>query len=161
MKDFIPNLIDERDILRCERDALKVKCLDEAILRQELVAALNEENARLAAWVRDLQSGMHLNCVYCGYRAEPATSDVLHDHILTCDKHPAAVLRAEITRLTQERDSAVIIGERAEHRANQLESDAMRYRRVRKDPSMLLHLSNRDFDARVDELLKEGGDEPR
>ena len=33
------------------------------------------------------------------------------------------------------------------------QKDAERYRHVRKDPSMLLHLSNRDFDAAIDAAM--------
>ncbi|WP_064748682.1 hypothetical protein [Lysobacter antibioticus] len=35
--------------------------------------------------------------------------------------------------------------------------DAARYRWLRKDPSMLLHLSNRDFDAAIDAARAAGG----
>ena len=31
-----------------------------------------DEIKRLRAWIRDLQSGLFVNCVYCGYRYGPA-----------------------------------------------------------------------------------------
>ncbi|NIQ81497.1 MAG: hypothetical protein GTN93_26065, partial [Anaerolineae bacterium] len=52
------------------------------------------EIARLKRWVDDLQSGMYINCVYCGHRYGPvedtpvAMSKVLYSHILTCEEHP-------------------------------------------------------------------------
>lgn len=33
--------------------------------------------------------------------------------------------------------------------------DAARYRHVRKDPSMLLHLSNKDFDTAIDAAMRQ------
>jgi hypothetical protein len=60
-----------------------------------------EEIARLTLWVNDLQSGMYINCVYCGHRygpqdQVPATmADALKAHIEVCPKHPMSALRAE------------------------------------------------------------------
>lgn len=60
--------------------------------------------ARLKKWIDDLQSGMYINCVYCGHRYGPkdkvATSmqDALKLHIASCPEHPMhqvlAVLKA-------------------------------------------------------------------
>ena len=33
-----------------------------------------QENKRLEQWVNDLQSGMYINCVYCGHRYGPNPS---------------------------------------------------------------------------------------
>src|ERR1700681_936192 len=49
---------------------------------------------RLKKWIDDLQSGMYINCVYCGHRYGPkdkiATSmqDALKIHIAQCAEHP-------------------------------------------------------------------------
>lgn len=54
-----------------------------------------ETIARLKAWVADLQSGMYVNCVYCGHRYGPADgtpvalADVLKEHVEHCPEHPA------------------------------------------------------------------------
>jgi DNA-directed RNA polymerase subunit RPC12/RpoP len=59
-----------------------------------------ERAARRKQWVLDLQSGMFVNCVYCGHRYGPdpgtpvAMADVLKAHIATCPEHPMAHLVA-------------------------------------------------------------------
>lgn len=64
-----------------------------------------KEIARLRAWVNDLQSGMYVNCVYCGHRYGPqkdtpvTQADMLKEHIAQCPKHPLAKAMAEIARL--------------------------------------------------------------
>jgi Zn ribbon nucleic-acid-binding protein len=51
---------------------------------------------RLQAWVGDLQCGMYVNCIYCGYRhglaeTTPASmADSLKAHIAQCEHHPMA-----------------------------------------------------------------------
>ena len=63
------------------------------ILKQ-LVAALD----RHRQWVADLQSGMFVNCVYCGHRYGPgettpvAMADALKAHIVACPEHPMSAL---------------------------------------------------------------------
>ena len=53
---------------------------------------------RLTAWVADLQSGMYVNCVYCGHRYGPgettpvSMADALKAHIAQCPEHPMAEL---------------------------------------------------------------------
>ena len=71
------------------------------------VEALQEENARLNQWVKDLQSGMYINCVYCGHRFGPkdstpvAMDELLWEHIKTCPKHPGNIVNAKIEKLRQ------------------------------------------------------------
>ena len=56
--------------------------------------SLITENKRLQQWVKDLQSGMYINCVYCGHRYGPndevpaSMADVLKAHIEKCPEHP-------------------------------------------------------------------------
>jgi len=64
-----------------------------------------EELVRLRQWVADLQSGMYVNCVYCGHRYGPVEStpvvqaNVLKAHIAQCPEHPLGVLVAGIEKL--------------------------------------------------------------
>lgn len=66
------------------------------------------ENERLRAWIDDLQSGMYVNCVYCGHRYGPgettpvSMADSLKAHIEQCPKHPMSTLKAENERLKAE-----------------------------------------------------------
>jgi hypothetical protein len=56
-------------------------------------------------WIADLQSGMYINCVYCGHRYGPNTdvpasmADVLKAHIEKCPKHPMSKLREAVRKL--------------------------------------------------------------
>jgi hypothetical protein len=74
-----------------------------------------EDNARLQAWVNDLQAGCYVNCVYCGHRYGPsrgpdavpvAMADVLKDHIATCPEHPLAAANARIAKLEKALEEA-------------------------------------------------------
>lgn len=57
------------------------------------------EITRLRGWVNDLQSGMYVNCVYCGHRYGPkettpvTMADALKAHVETCPHHPMAQRR--------------------------------------------------------------------
>ena len=68
------------------------------------------ENKRLETWVNDLQSGMYINCVYCGHRYGPkdkvacSMRDVLKQHIEKCPVHPLSAAKKQIAALTTERD---------------------------------------------------------
>jgi len=85
-------------------------CYDEGIIQatsMQLGVACDEftdlqkENARLQQWINDLQSGMYVNCVYCGHRYGPsidtpvAMADVLKKHIEECPEHPMSKLKKE------------------------------------------------------------------
>lgn len=58
------------------------------------IAALETDKARLEKWVSDLQSGMFVNCVYCGHRYGPADNvpvtmaEALKEHVEQCPAHP-------------------------------------------------------------------------
>jgi len=66
------------------------------------ITSLKEENERLVKWVDDLQSGMYINCVYCGHRYGPkdkvpcTMADALKQHIETCPKHPMSALKKSL-----------------------------------------------------------------
>ncbi|NLB52058.1 MAG: hypothetical protein GX808_03875 [Syntrophomonadaceae bacterium] len=76
-------------------------------------AQLRKELERYQKWVNDLQSGMYVNCVYCGHRYGPndkvpaSMADVLKEHIEKCPEHPMSKLRAELEQVKAERDAAV------------------------------------------------------
>ena len=87
--------------------ALEINIDDET---QELCIRNNKLQAevqRLRQWVNDLQSGMYVNCVYCGHRYGPESevpatmADVLKEHIERCPKHPMSKLEAENERLRE------------------------------------------------------------
>jgi len=64
-----------------------------------------DEVKRLQEWVSDLQSGVYINCVYCGHRYGPddevlaSMADVLKEHIEQCPKHPMSQLKTENIKL--------------------------------------------------------------
>lgn len=63
------------------------------------VADLLAEVKRLGGWVDDLQSGMYINCVYCGHRYGPqdnvpsTMAAALKQHVERCKKHPMSALK--------------------------------------------------------------------
>lgn len=78
---------------------------------QQLVQA-RAEIERLRQWVNDLQSGMYINCVYCGhcYGPNPGTpiamADILRAHIEKCPEHPMSTLRADLERAQKQMRTA-------------------------------------------------------
>ena len=66
---------------------------------------LLNELKKLRKWINDLQSGMYVNCVYCGHRYGPndevpsSMADVLKIHIENCPDHPMSELKKQITEL--------------------------------------------------------------
>lgn len=79
-------------------------------MKDNVIEELTAENQKLEAWIDDLQSGMYINCVYCGYRygsnSGPNTKDfnltmrkALEQHIAECPKHPLSAAKKEIERL--------------------------------------------------------------
>jgi len=100
--------------LRTELDAL----LERIAKRNQNDVGLAEDCLRmmpdLAAklkqarqWVSDLQSGMYVNCVYCGHRYGPdpvtpvAMAEVLKKHIQECPEHPMSKMRTQLLRNRQ------------------------------------------------------------
>jgi hypothetical protein len=71
----------------------------------EFLRQVKAEVKRLKKWVSDLQSGMYVNCVYCGYRYGPdpgtpvAMADVLKAHIAKCPEHPLSKANARLADL--------------------------------------------------------------
>lgn len=75
-----------------------------AELREE-VRRLNEEVDSYRQWIDDLQSGMYINCVYCGHRYGPddevpaSMADVLKEHVEQCPKHPMSKLKKALEKI--------------------------------------------------------------
>lgn len=73
---------------------------------EELKEVPNEIKC-LQEWINDLQSGMYINCVYCGHRYGPkedtpsSMADVLKDHIEQCPKHPMSKLKTELDKIKE------------------------------------------------------------
>ena len=100
-----------------------------AIMQEEIetlraaLAHAEAENERYTQWVNDLQSGMYVNCVYCGHRYGPedevptSMADALKEHIEQCPQHPMSQLKAENEQL---RANAVIQEQIIAHGGNPL-----------------------------------------
>lgn len=89
-------------------EVLRLGCADASEQREAVV-----EIERLQTWVNDLQSGMYINCVYCGHRCGPqkdtpaVMADVLKAHIEKCPEHPLSHAKAEIERLREAAEAEV------------------------------------------------------
>ncbi len=90
----------ERNITRDSSKAI-------AFVKEQSTRNLEAENAKLRGWVNDLQSGMYINCVYCGHRYGPkdevptTMADILKKHIEQCPKHPMSDLKTENAKLRE------------------------------------------------------------
>ncbi len=107
--------VDEKKILAAmelvvAEPVLAAKAIADALVEIDTLAA---EVERFKAWVADLQSGMFINCVYCGHRYGPDGShaatvkdglpmaEALKQHIAECPDHPMSKLAAEVEKLTK------------------------------------------------------------
>ncbi len=69
------------------------------------VEELEEERDEARQWVRDLHSGMYVNCVYCGHRYGPkdevpeSMADILKAHVEQCPAHPMSALKKRVEEL--------------------------------------------------------------
>lgn len=76
------------------------------------------EIERLQKWVTDLQSGLYVNCVYCGHRYGPgettpvSMADALKAHVEQCPAHPMSALKTLLVNIvTAHRDTGHIMPE--------------------------------------------------
>ena len=76
--------------------------------KKELIETIEKQKieiGKLRQWVDDLQSGMYINCVYCGHRYGPgdntdcSMAEILKQHIENCADHPMSILKKEIEEL--------------------------------------------------------------
>jgi hypothetical protein len=85
-------------------EALALQMLREAVREagMDRDPAVIEKFDTLRSWVNDLQSGMFINCVYCGHRYGPSDqvpasmADVLKAHVEQCPAHPMSKLKAAL-----------------------------------------------------------------
>lgn len=97
------------------RQEREVKALQDELASEKRVGNITMEAAKQATaerdqarqWVADLQSGMFVNCVYCGHRYGPknetpvAMADVLKAHIAICPQHPLSITRKALSCLVE------------------------------------------------------------
>lgn len=108
------------------------------------VERLKQELEKYKQWVADCQSGMYINCVYCGHRYGPSDevpcsmAEVLKKHVMQCKKHPMSKL------LIVCKKSSEVLREEMLHRV-QLDGDS-----ARKDNTILQRLK-----SEIDLVIKE------
>jgi len=84
---------------------------DRTMAYEDQIKELEKRCKRFGQWVVDLQSGMYINCVYCGHRYGPkestpiAMSEVLYEHIKICPEHPLSAALEKIEAVKKERQS--------------------------------------------------------
>lgn len=82
--------------------------------REKGITALEVSQSRLLFWVNDLQSGMYVNCVYCGHCYGPkettpvSMADALKAHVEECPKHPMSALKTRVKELERHLKNAVL-----------------------------------------------------
>ncbi len=92
LQGFVPTAPDLADMFPVIKTAL------------EFSQKINDEIDSLNNWINDLQSGMYINCVYCGHRYGPSgptpisMAAVLKAHIEECPKHPASKLKEQVNQ---------------------------------------------------------------
>lgn len=80
---------------------------------REDIPYLLREIDRLRQWINDLQSGMYVNCVYCGHQYGPSETtpvsmaDALKAHIEQCPEHPMSHLKTQLAE-SQRRELAAV-----------------------------------------------------
>lgn len=121
----------------------------------------------LEQWVHDLQSGMFINCVYCGHRYGPqdeipaTMADALKEHIEQCPKHPMSALKKEldqIRRLLWLRHGcplSVLYGDDGEMQCSNCSIDFKRF------PVHLIDIGFRILSAKLSEGAREDSQAPR
>jgi ribosomal protein L37AE/L43A len=96
MPDTIPDPT-ETEIARLRGELQAYKQSFQGTEKRALIAEANLE--RYNQWVDDLQSGMYVNCVYCGHRYGPGETtpvtmaEALKQHVQECPQHPMSELR--------------------------------------------------------------------
>jgi len=72
------------------------------------IKSRDKEISMLQKWINDLQSGMYINCVYCGHRygasedVPASMADILKEHIENCPRHPMSALKANNKELEED-----------------------------------------------------------
>lgn len=83
-----------RDVMDAWREFVTTKGIASKILL---------DRNRLIRWIMDLQSGMYVNCVYCGHRygpyGEKPAQEALTRHVDNCEHHPLFKARQTIASM--------------------------------------------------------------
>jgi len=114
--------VDRQTLAEQEREIedLRRRAEDKIDERDVEIGRKLQEIERLRGWVGDLQSGLFINCVYCGFRYGPGESTpatlpeagetlaatALREHVEQCQDHPMSRLKKEIERLREAIDHA-------------------------------------------------------
>lgn len=94
-------------------EEINASLMDVCNTADDIITQLRAENEergdeilRLNKWIDDCQSGMYINCVYCGHRYGPddgkhlvSMREALHKHVESCPKHPMFKLKQQVERL--------------------------------------------------------------
>lgn len=102
----------------------------------QTIYTLDQQVAKLHQWVSDLQSGMYVNCVYCGHRYGPgetpvSMADALKVHVAQCPEHPMSALKSSLEELLGLWEVAAVMPE-AIGKALTLKMDSPELDRARK-----------------------------
>ena len=95
--------LERRDAVSIWHGGLPVAIVLDKANVERLLLGESEEVRKLRTWVADLQSGMYVNCVYCGHRYGPgemtpvSMADALKAHVAACPSHPMAGLVGAVT----------------------------------------------------------------
>ncbi len=85
-------MMDDKNKIILDLQANVKALMDRSIEGWRRVKTLEAEKQHLEKWVGDLQSGMYINCVYCGHQYPKGTpgvmQEILYEHIGKCPKHP-------------------------------------------------------------------------
>jgi len=103
------------DHLWDEEKARKLERLEKLVTKTRAACKANTKEyekkiKQLKDWISDLQSGMYVNCVYCGHRfkpnpeAFPSQAEVLREHMEKCPEHPLFKAKQTIERLGKEKE---------------------------------------------------------
>ena len=111
--NMIVNLLENAQLPRQEKASRIADVLVEGWRdAAERLTTAQRTIEELRAWVNDLQSGMYINCVYCGHRYGPSDevpasmADVLKSHVEQCPEHPMSQLRRERDEAREEAEKA-------------------------------------------------------
>ncbi len=105
LDEMINEMINEKDNELEIEEAENIRLCHDQWYITNLWNKQHKEIKELNNWINDLQAGMYVNCVYCGYRygsdsEVPASmADVLKEHIEKCPKHPLFKANQELKRL--------------------------------------------------------------
>ena len=93
----LPDLEDEATAMLETIEFKRPACLDH-VPGGKLSSSDRPRATTFQQWVADCQSGMYVNCVYCGHRYGPqdttpvSMAEMLKTHIAACPRHPMAKL---------------------------------------------------------------------